>query len=112
MTSYVYLFFAIMFEVTGTLLLPVSRSFTKFWPTLTLAVCYLLSFYLLTFAIRTIPISIAYASWSGLGVFTIAIMGVFLFDQTLNWQSILGLFMIVAGVILVNFYSLSHSGYK
>jgi len=91
--------------VTGTLLLPVSENFTRAWPTIILAVCYLAAIYLLSFAIRTIPIAIVYATWSGLGVATIAILGVLIFKQTLVWQAVLGLVLIVAGVILVNFYS-------
>ena len=106
--SYVYLIAAIFLEVTGTMLLPVSANFTRLWPTLTLAVCYMAAFWLLTFAIRTIPISIVYATWSGLGVFTIAILGALIFKQTLGWPAILGLFLIVIGVILVNLYSAPH----
>ena len=70
-----------------------------------LAVCYLSAFYLLTFVVDKLPIAIVYATWSGLGVFTIAILGYIFFKQTLSWQAILGLFLIVIGVILVNAYS-------
>jgi len=103
--SYIFLIAAILLKVTGTLLLPVSENFTRAWPTIILAVCYLAAIYLLSFAIRTIPIAIVYATWSGLGVATIAILGVLIFKQTLVWQAVLGLVLIVAGVILVNFYS-------
>jgi len=106
--NYIYLIAAIFLEVTGTMLLPVSANFTRLWPTLTLAVCYMAAFWLLTFAIRTIPLSIVYATWSGLGVFTIAILGTLIFKQSLGWPAILGLFLIVIGVILVNLYSPSH----
>ena len=73
-----------------------------------MAICYMAAFWLLTFAIRTIPISIVYATWSGLGVFTIALSGVLIFTQILSWQAIAGLFLIVIGVILVNLYSSAH----
>ena len=106
--NYIYLFVAILLEVTGTMLLPVTATFTRIGPTIILAICYMASFWLLTFAIRTIPISIVYATWSGLGVFTIAILGVLIFKQTLSWQAIAGLFLIVFGVILVNLYSSAH----
>ena len=109
MTNYIFLVGAIFFEVTGTLLLPASQNFTKFLPTATLTVCYLLAFYLLTFAIKTIPISIVYATWSGLGVFTIALFGYFFYNQILNWQTVLGLFFIVAGVVLVNVFNIPHN---
>ena len=106
--NYIYLFVAILLEVTGTMLLPVTANFTRIGPTIIMAICYMAAFWLLTFAIRTIPISIVYATWSGLGVFTIALLGVLIFKQTLSWQAIAGLFLIVFGVILVNLYSSAH----
>ena len=103
--TYIFLVGAIFCEVAGTMLLPVSQNFTKLIPTLALSAFYLIAFYLLTFVVNKLPIAIVYATWSGLGIFTIAILGYIFFKQTLSWQSILGLFLIVIGVILVNSYS-------
>ncbi len=103
--TYIFLTCAIFFEVAGTMLLPVTQNFTKLTPTLILAICYLSAFYLLTFVVNKLPIAIVYATWSGLGIFTIAILGYIFFKQSLSWQAILGLFLIVIGVILVNAYS-------
>jgi len=103
--TYLFLFGAILFEVTGTMLLPVTQNFTKLIPTSILTICYLSAFYLLTFVVNKLPIAIVYATWSGLGIFTIAILGYIFFKQSLSWQAILGLFLIVMGVILVNTYS-------
>ena len=103
--TYLFLFGAILFEVTGTMLLPVTQNFTKLIPTSILTICYLSAFYLLTFVVNKLPIAIVYATWSGLGIFTIAILGYIFFKQSLSWQAILGLFLIVIGVILVNAYS-------
>ena len=103
--TYLFLIGAIFFEVAGTMLLPVSQNFTKLIPTTCLAVFYLTAFYLLTFVTNKLPIAIVYATWSGLGIFTITILGYIFFKQTLNWQSILGLFLIVIGVILVNSFN-------
>ena len=64
-----------------------------------------LSFYLITFVVDKIPIAIVYATWSGLGVFTVAILGYIFFKQSLSWQAVLGLFFIVFGVVLVNSFS-------
>ena len=100
--TYLFLIGAIFFEVAGTMLLPASQNFSKLIPTVALSVFYLSAFYLLTFVVNKLPIAIVYATWSGLGIFTIAILGYIFFKQTLNWQSILGLFLIIAGVILVN----------
>ena len=103
--TYLILIVAIFFEVGGTMLLPVSQNFSKIIPTTTLAVFYLLSFYLITFVVDKIPIAIVYATWSGLGVFTVAILGYIFFKQSLSWQTVLGLFFIVFGVVLVNSFS-------
>ena len=103
--TYIILTVAIFFEVGGTMLLPVSQNFTKIVPTATLAVFYLLSFYLITFVVNKLPIAIVYATWSGLGVFTVAILGYFFFKQSLSWQAVLGLFLIVIGVVLVNSFN-------
>ena len=100
--NYIFLIAAIFCEVAGTMLLPVSQNFTKVVLTVTLSIFYLCAFYLLTFVVNKLPIAIVYATWSGLGIFTIAILGYIFFKQTLAWQAILGLFLIVVGVILVN----------
>ena len=103
--TYLLLFGAIFCEVCGTMLLPVTQNFTKLIPTSILTICYLSAFYLLTFVVNKLPIAIVYATWSGLGVFTIAILGYIFFKQNLSWQAVLGLFLIVAGVVLVNSFS-------
>tara|TARA_B100000700_G_scaffold329606_1_gene451949 strand:- start:200 stop:532 length:333 start_codon:yes stop_codon:yes gene_type:complete len=103
--TYAFLFGAIICEVCGTMLLPVTQNFTKLIPTSILAIFYLTAFYLLTFVVNKLPIAIVYATWSGLGIFTIAILGYFFYKQTLSWQAILGMFLIVIGVILVNTFS-------
>ena len=103
--TYSFLLIAILCEVAGTMLLPVSQNFSKVLPTVCLTIFYLISFYLMTFVMDKLPIAIVYASWSGLGVFTIAILGYFFFKQTLAWQAIAGLFLIVVGVILVNSFT-------
>jgi multidrug transporter EmrE-like cation transporter len=103
--TYLLLIGAIFFEVAGTMLLPITQNFTKLIPTTALSIFYLSAFYLLTFVVNKLPISIVYATWSGLGIFTIAILGYIFYKQTLTWQAILGLFLIVLGVALVNIFS-------
>ena len=102
---YIYLLIAIICEVFGTMLLSVSENFTKPIPTIGLSIAYILAFYFLTFAMKSIPVAIVYATWSGLGVFCISILSYFIHGQALQWQSIFGLFLIVSGVILVNTYA-------
>ena len=91
------------------MLLPASQNFTKPFHTVMLAICYLAAFYLLTFAIRSIPVSIVYATWSGLVIFTIVIVSTLIFKQPISWPVVLGLFFIVASVVLVNLFSPAHS---
>ena len=103
--TYLFLIGAIFCEVAGTMLLPVSQNFTKIVPTIGLTIFYLSAFYLLTFVVNKLPIAIVYATWSGLGVFTVAILGYIFFKQSLSWQAVLGLFFIVFGVVLVNSFT-------
>ena len=104
MNVYLILFAAILFEVCGTMLLPVSQNFTKIIPTTVLLISYGLSFYMLAIVSQKLPLSVVYASWSGIGIFSIAILSYIFYKQSLNWQTILGLFIIVVGVTLVNIY--------
>ena len=107
--TYLFLAGAIICEVCGTMLLPVTQNFTKITPTVFLAIFYLSAFYLLTFVVNKLPIAIVYATWSGLGIFTIALLGYVFLKQTLAWQAILGLFLIVIGVVLVNSFTIKLS---
>ena len=84
------------------MLLPVSQNFTRIIPTTLLAIFYITALFLLTFVVNKLPIAIVYATWSGLGIFTVAILGYLFFNQTLSWLSVIGLFLIVTGVIFVN----------
>lgn len=104
MYSYLVLFFAIVLEVSGTMLLPISKNFTKLIPSLILIFSYGMSFYLLTLITNRLPLVIIYSSWAGLGIFSVAILSYFFYKQSLNWQVILGLFFIVIGVIIVNIF--------
>ena len=62
----------------------------------------MLSFYLLTFALKEIPVAVAYSTWAGVGIFLIALMSYILYGQSLQWQSIIGLLLIAVGVAIVN----------
>ena len=101
-TAYLCLLAAIIFEVCGTLLLPASQNFTNLKATLSLMLFYGISFYFLSIVVNFIPIAIMYATWSGLGIFTLALVSYFVFNQSLNYLSLIGLALIVIGVILVN----------
>ena len=109
LNSYLLLALGIVFEVAGTMLLPLSQNFTKILPTAGIAIFYMASFYCLTFSVRVIPIGVLYATWSGMGIFLITVFGYLIYQQSVNWQTILGLFLIIIGVILVNSFSELHS---
>ena len=104
MNLYIILFAAIAFEVLGTMLLPISQNFTKLFPSIVLLISYGVSFYLLAFLSQKLPLAIIYASWAGLGVFSVALLSYIFYKQALNWQTVIGLFLIVIGVTIVNIY--------
>ena len=98
---------AVVLEVLGTTFLQKSGQFTRLGPTLAMALCYLGAFYFLSLALRTIPVGIAYAIWSGLGIVLISMIGYLVFRQTLDLAAVIGLGFIVTGVVIVNVFSTS-----
>lgn len=104
-TTWAALLGAIGLEVAGTSLLQASAQFTRAWPTAGMAVCYGLAFYLLSIALKQMPVGIAYAIWSGLGVVAISLIGLVLFKQRLDLPAVIGLTMIVGGVLVIDLFS-------
>lgn len=101
----VVLFFAILSEVTATTALKYSNGFTKLFPSVIVFVGYGLSFYLLSIALKTMPIGVAYAIWSGVGLILTVIVGMALWKETLDWARITGILLILAGIIIINVFS-------
>ncbi|CAN7477825.1 SMR family transporter [Rhizobium sp. LjRoot98] len=104
---YAVLVGAIVFEVLGTSAMQAAQHFSKLVPTLIMVVCYAIAFYLLSYTLRVIPVGIAYAIWSGLGIVLISLVGYFVFGQKLDLAAILGLGLIIAGVVVLNVFSKS-----
>jgi len=104
---YAMLVLAIVFEVLGTSAMQAAQHFTKLLPTLVMVVCYAVAFYFLSYTLRAIPVGIAYAIWSGLGIVLISLAGYFVFGQKLDFAAVLGLILIVAGVVVLNLFSKS-----
>ena len=104
MKNYLLLFVAIGLEVLGTMLLPATQSFTKLLPSSVSAVSYMLSVSLLAILAQKLPLAVIYSSWAGLGVFSVALLSYIFYKQTLSWQTIAGLFLIVLGVTIVNMF--------
>jgi small multidrug resistance pump len=104
---YAVLVAAIIFEVLGTSAMQAAQHFTRLVPTLVMIVCYAIAFYFLSYTLRVIPVGIAYAIWSGLGIVLISLVGYFVFGQKLDLAAILGLGLIIAGVVVLNVFSKS-----
>lgn len=107
MLRYILLLLAIVFETIATSFLKQSEQFSKLWPTVMMVVCYGASFYFLSIVLKTMPIGIAYAIWSGVGIVLIGFIGWLVFKQSLDFPAILGMGMIIVGVIIINLFSKS-----
>jgi small multidrug resistance pump len=101
----VYLAIAILSEVLGTTALKASDGFSRLGPSIVVVIGYGVSFFLLSLALRTIPVAVAYAIWSGVGQTAIVAVAWFAFRQTLNAGELAGMGLIVAGVVVLSLYS-------
>jgi small multidrug resistance pump len=102
--AYIYLAIAIFAEVIATSALKASEEFTRIVLSV-VVVGYGIAFYCLSIVLKTIPVGIAYAIWSGLGVVLIAIVGLVVFKQTLDLPAVIGLMLILVGVVVINVFS-------
>ena len=108
MTGYIYLTLAIVGELIGTTLLKYTDGFTKPLPSAGSLIAYGVCFYFFAKSLTSIKLSVAYASWSGLGIVAAALLSVFLFNEQLNLIGILGIVLIVVGVIILNMFGAAH----
>lgn len=102
MNAWLLLAGAIVAEVVGTTALKASEGFTRLGPSAIVVLGYVLAFYLLSLTLRSIPVGVAYAIWSGLGTVLIALAGWWLFGQRLDSPALIGMALIVAGVLVMN----------
>ena len=107
--QYLILFAAVVFETIGTSALQASQQFTRLGPSVAVVVAYVISFILLGWALKFMPVGIAYAIWSGLGIVLIAAIGYAVFGQRLDLPAVLGLGLILAGIVVINLFSSSAS---
>jgi len=107
MSGYMYLAIAILSEVVATSALKSSDGFTKYGPSLVVILGYGISFYCLSVVLKTIPVGVAYAIWSGMGIVLITLLGWLVFSQRLDLPAFLGMALIVAGVIVIYAFSKS-----
>lgn len=105
--KWVYLALAICFELLGTSSLKSTVGFTKLVPSVLTLFGYAVAFYFLSLSLEEIPIGIAYAIWSAVGIVLVAIIGYFVYGQALDKPAILGMGLIIVGVVIMNTMSKS-----
>ncbi|MGH8859278.1 MAG: DMT family transporter [Polaromonas sp.] len=98
---------AIVAEVIATTALKASDSFTRLLPSLVVVTGYAIAFYFLTITLKTIPIGITYAIWSGLGIVLITLASYVVYQETIDLPGLLGMALIIAGVVVLNVFSKS-----
>ena len=103
--AYILLALAIVSEVTGSTFLVKSEGFTQLVPSILVVVFYVISFYLLSQVIKTIPLGVAYAIWGGVGIVLTALIGFLMFRQSLDLAALIGIALIIGGVIVMNIFS-------
>jgi small multidrug resistance pump len=100
-----FLFLAIVSEVIATSALKSTQAFTRLLPSIIVVIGYVSAFYFLSLTLRTIPVGIAYAVWSGVGVALITLVGWLIYGQTLDMPAFVGIALIVSGVVVLNLFS-------
>ena len=100
--AYVFLALAIVLEITGTSVVKDTEGFTRWIPSIICLVTICFSYYLMSHVVGLIPIGITYATWSGLGIAAITVIGIYKYNQIPNIPTIIGLTLIIVGVIIVN----------
>lgn len=100
--AWTYLLIAIFGEVVGTSALKASEGFTKLGPSVLCAASFMLTFYFLGLALRVIPVGVAYAIWSAVGIVAISLIGFVIFGQRLDMAALVGIGLILAGVVVIH----------
>lgn len=105
MKPWMLLAIAILAEVVGTSALKASEGFSRPWPSVVVVLGYAVAFYCLSLVLRSIPVGVAYAIWSGLGIVLITLVAWVVYDQTIDLPALLGMGLIIAGVLVLNLFS-------
>ena len=105
MADWMYLAVAIVAEVIATSALKASDGFSRLAPSVVVVIGYAIAFVCLSLTLRTIPVGVAYAIWSGVGIVLISLVGYFAFNQALDAAALVGMTLIVAGVMVINLFS-------
>lgn len=105
MNKWLVLGIAIVSETVATSALKSSEGFTKLVPSIIVVAGYALAFYFLSMTLKAIPVGVAYAIWSGVGIVLISLVGWLMFGQKLDAPALIGMALIVAGVVIMNVFS-------
>jgi len=105
--GHLYLTLAVIAEVIATSALKASEEFTKLIPRLVVVAGYAMAFYCLSVVLKTIPVGIAYAIWSGMGIVLISLVAAISYKQIPDWPAVAGILLIIAGVVVINVFSKS-----
>jgi small multidrug resistance pump len=105
--AYISLAIAIVAEIIATSALKASEGFSRLTPSTIVVIGYCAAFYFLSLTLKSIPIGIAYAIWSGVGIAIISLIGWLFFKQSLDLAAVIGIGLIIAGVVILNFFSKS-----
>ena len=105
MKNWLFLAIAIVSETIATSALKASDGFTRLWPSVAVVAGYGIAFYFLSLTLRTIPVGVAYAVWSGVGIMLISLVGWIVYGQKLDAAALAGMALIVAGVVVMNVFS-------
>lgn len=108
MIGYLYLALAIGLELVGTACLKYAEGFTKFLPSAGAIIFYSTCFFFLSKSLTTINLSVAYATWSGVGIVAAAIISALFFSERVNAIGIVGMILVVSGVIIMNLFGKAH----
>ena len=103
--AYIILLVAVLFEGLGTTSLQASQQFTRFWPSVGVAVGFGGSLYLLMTVLKYLPLGVTYAVWSGLGICLTAFLGWLVFRQSVDAPAMIGMGLIIAGIVVINLFS-------
>lgn len=107
MPVYLILALAVLAETIGTTALQASQQFSRLGPSVLVVVAYAVSFYLLSITLRSMPVGVVYALWSGLGIIMIATIGWVVFGQRLDFAAVAGLTLIICGIAVIHLFSSS-----
>ncbi|ALA44623.1 multidrug efflux SMR transporter [Paenibacillus jamilae] len=110
--AYLFLAISIVGELIGTSMLKASEGFTRLYPTLFTIVAFVISFFFISLSLKTLPLNMTYAIWSGVGAVATTLISVLIWKEKINTGSIAGIALIVIGVVVLNLFGAGHGEAK